>query len=110
MYRAEEIARPAPGSGEAGAKMTIFLDSDQAWADQDTLALLTYGAAFSVHTQLLQVDIIDNIISISRYICSGDGAPVRAHAGAGPHQPHHQRHGPLLHGLGKYILRGLKYF
>ena len=59
MYRAEEIARPALGSGEAGAKMTIFLDSDQAWADQDTLAALTYGAAFNVHTQLLQVDIVD---------------------------------------------------
>ena len=89
--------------------MTIFLDSDQAWADQDTLALLTYGAAFSVHTQLLQVDIIDNV-DIDIYNYSGDGAPVRAHAGAGPHQPHHQRHGPLLYGLGKYILRGLKYF
>ena len=54
-HREEEIARPALGAGEAGARMTVYLDTQQAWASEDTLATLSYGAAFNVHTQLLQV-------------------------------------------------------
>ena len=51
-HREEEIARPALG---AGARRTVYLDTQQAWASEDTLATLSYGAAFNVHTQLLQV-------------------------------------------------------
>ena len=51
-HREEEIARPALG---AGARRTVYLDTQQAWASEDTLATLSYGAAFNVHIQLLQV-------------------------------------------------------
>ena len=62
-HREGELARPAPGSpghpmvmsGERGARMAVYLDSQQAWAGEDTLATLAYGAAFNVHIQLLQV-------------------------------------------------------
>ena len=66
-YRKIELARPAFGSGSSdhpmlmsgsgvrGARMTVYLDSQQAWASEDTLTSLAYGAAFNVHTQLLQV-------------------------------------------------------
>ena len=64
-YREIELARPAfgssehpmlmSGSWERGARMTVYLDSQQAWASEDTLTSLAYGAAFNVHTQLLQV-------------------------------------------------------
>ena len=50
-HREVELARPAPGSG----RITVYLDTQQAWATGDTLAALTYGAAFNVHIQLLQV-------------------------------------------------------
>ena len=64
-YREIELARPAlgspdhpmlmSGSGEMGPRRTVYLDSQQAWASEDTLTSLAYGAAFNVHTQLLQV-------------------------------------------------------
>ena len=64
-YREIELARPAlgssehpmlmSGSGERRARRTVYLDSQQAWASEDTLTSLAYGAAFNVHTQLLQV-------------------------------------------------------
>ena len=64
-HREGELARPAPGSsahlmpmsGERGPRMAVYLDSQQAWAGEDTLASLAYGAAFNVHVQLLQVSI-----------------------------------------------------
>ena len=33
----------------------IYLDSRQSWADSDSLSALTYGAAFNLQVQLLQV-------------------------------------------------------
>jgi len=64
-YKEVELARPALGSessdhpmlmsGERGARMTVYLDSQQAWAGENTLTSLAYGAAFNVHIQLLQV-------------------------------------------------------
>ena len=62
-HREGELARPAPGSpghpmvmsGERVARMAVYLDSQQAWAGEETLATLAYGAAFNVHIQLLQV-------------------------------------------------------
>lgn len=50
----EEVVRPVMDS--ATGVITIYLDSQQSWADQDNLAALAYGAAFDVHMQLLQVD------------------------------------------------------
>ena len=49
----EEVARPVedPVTGN----ITIYLDSQQSWADQDNLAAMAYGANFDVHMQLLQV-------------------------------------------------------
>jgi len=49
----EELARPV--FDETTGKMLIHLDTMQSWADKNTLAGLTYGAAFNLHVQLLQV-------------------------------------------------------
>ena len=53
-YTDEELARPE--YDESTETMIIRLDSNQSWADKNTLASLTYGAAFNLHIQLLQVD------------------------------------------------------
>ena len=53
-YTDEELARPE--YDETTETMIIRLDSNQSWADKNTLASLTYGAAFNLHIQLLQVD------------------------------------------------------
>jgi len=52
-YTDEELARPE--YDETTETMIIRLDSNQSWADKNTLASLTYGAAFNLHVQLLQV-------------------------------------------------------
>ena len=52
-YSEEMLARPVVSPG---GKTLIFLDSQQAWADADTLSSHTY-AAFNNHVQLLQVTI-----------------------------------------------------
>lgn len=50
---AEELARPVYNS--TSGITTIFLDSDQPWADSNTLAVLSYGPAINLQVQLLQV-------------------------------------------------------
>ena len=52
-YGEEELARPV--MNQDNGVLTIYLDSQQAWADNNTLSALTYSAGFSFHTQLLQV-------------------------------------------------------
>ena len=52
-YGEEELARPV--MNQDNGVLTIYLDSQQAWADDKTLSALTYSAGFSFHTQLLQV-------------------------------------------------------
>ena len=51
----EELARPVYNT-TAGTTL-ILLDARQSWADSDSLSALTYGAAFNLQVQLLQVRI-----------------------------------------------------
>ena len=50
---AEELARPV--FNITTGLTTIFLDTDQPWADSSSLAVLAYGAAINFQVQLLQV-------------------------------------------------------
>ena len=49
----EELARPV--YNVTTGSTVIYLDSRQSWADSDSLSALTYGAAFNLQVQLLQV-------------------------------------------------------
>lgn len=110
-YKEVELARPALGSGssdhpmlmsgERGARMTVYLDSQQAWASEDTLTSLAYGAAFNVHIQLLQVKEYSTFTALNNPLSPGDDSPVWAHVGSGPLLQTDQRHDPLLPGLGE---------
>ena len=91
----EEVARPErdPATGI----ITIYLDSQQSWADQDNLAAMAYGAAFDVHMQLLQVEWNRENDNLYPFIYTlGDGSPVWSRAGPVSHQQSDQRHGALL--------------
>ena len=57
-YGQEELARPVINKDDGF--LTIYLDSHQAWANDNTLAALTYSAGFDAHTQLLQVQRNEN--------------------------------------------------
>ena len=50
---AEELARPV--FNITTGLTTIFLDTNQPWADSSSLAVLAYGAAINFQVQLLQV-------------------------------------------------------
>ena len=49
----EELARPV--YNVTTDSTVIYLDTRQSWADSDSLSALTYGAAFNLQVQLLQV-------------------------------------------------------
>ena len=49
----EELARPVYNI--TTGLTTIYLDTNQPWADANTLAVLSYGAAINFQVQLLQV-------------------------------------------------------
>ena len=47
----EELARPVREDG----RVTLYLDSQQSWADETTLSQLSYGGVMHLQVQLLQV-------------------------------------------------------
>ena len=58
----EQLARPVYNS--TTDRLTIYLDSQQAWADETELAALSYGA-LQLRTQLLQVIYLSTVTRCS---------------------------------------------